>query len=392
MKGLRELARLRIVASASKCPTQNPPAVRLGQGGRPCCPTLGPPDSQVDSGDMEPSCTDRTCRFEQMEPRQLLAADLAPIPLGPALAPTPGLLDGLPAAIGTSLGSIAGQVTLAADNAGLEGVVLRLLDQTGGVVDQTQTDAQGNYGFPNLSPGIYAVHEVQPTGMPDGGASIGNGSGIALDPNLLGEIVVDSGSNLVDYNFYEQATDELSETGADQRLVAHTPLTPQNGAEVPASVVLQLLLDSASRPLPQHALPLESPVVAAPGANVPRPLPATPATPAPFFGSLEHAKPQPIAGDWDGIGFETLDTLHDSLWQLDFDDAGRFTNEERADLLGESDEVPATGGWNDGRVDNLGVFREDLWILDHLGDQELEAQDYDRALELGEVNNQQAMR
>ncbi|WP_270935706.1 SdrD B-like domain-containing protein [Falsiroseomonas oryzae] len=48
--------------------------------------------------------------------------------------------------------------------AGLANVTVRLLDAFGEVVDTTQTDADGNYAFTNLPPGIYSVEFVTPQG------------------------------------------------------------------------------------------------------------------------------------------------------------------------------------------------------------------------------------
>jgi len=312
----------RIVTFAKKHPANNFPAMRLRQTGRPSCSALGRLGCWVDIWGMKSSCTDRICRFELMEPRRLLAADV-------------------------SLGAIAGQVTMSADDSGVESVVLRLLGETGNLLDETQTNVEGNYRFANLSPGIYAVLEIQPPGIFDGGALVGSGGGVALDNNLLGEIVVSSGSELVGYNFYELAGEELSEAGAevDRPLVPHSQPTLLSEETLLADAALWQLYGSSPIALASAATPLKSPTVLVPAANYQAPLPATRIPPTPFYGTFSHADTKSTASD--------------------------------------------------NKVDELGVFREDLEIVEHLGDPKPddrkpddrgpEPEDYDRVFELSET-------
>ena len=53
---------------------------------------------------------------------------------------------------------------------GLSGVTIRLLDESGQQIAQTQTDSQGRYEFEGLGPGNYTIVEEQPDGYFDGGA------------------------------------------------------------------------------------------------------------------------------------------------------------------------------------------------------------------------------
>ncbi len=300
-----------------------------------------------------------------MEPRLLLAADVA-------------------------LGSIAGQVTMAVDDSGLESVVLRLLGETGNLLDETQTDAEGNYEFANLSPGIYAVLEIQPPDIRDGGAHVGSGGGVVFDNNLLGEIVVNSGSEFVGYNFYELAPDELSEAGAEEPppLVRHSEGEPTRLADA----ALWQLYGSSPAALTSSTVPLESPARFTSAVNYEPPLPATRITPTPFYGNFTHADARPVAGDENGDGSESLEGVRDNSWQLDFD--RWFTATDR--VVQDTGEVLVPGDWNDPSIDGLKIFREDLGILDRQGDQEpeqeLETKDYDRVFELSEVDDQQVRR
>jgi len=54
---------------------------------------------------------------------------------------------------------------------GIPGVTITLRDAAGNVVATTTTDANGNYSFPNVTPGTYTITETQPTqfGDPAGG-------------------------------------------------------------------------------------------------------------------------------------------------------------------------------------------------------------------------------
>lgn len=124
----------------------------------------------------------RVVRYEQLESRQLLAAD-------PAVA-----------------GAIAGGVYLVNDDVGqspLADVSLTLRDETGVPVATAKTDAHGGYRFELLAPGLYAIDQAQPLGLADLGVSIGDGGGEPLTANLIGDILVEADSQLSGYNFYE---------------------------------------------------------------------------------------------------------------------------------------------------------------------------------------------
>ena len=82
-------------------------------------------------------------------------------------------------------GSIRGQVHVDTDGdcdpdddePPIAGVRIDLLDHNGNVVATTTTDSNGEYVFDDLRPGIYSVHEHQPTGYFNGGYNIGSGGG-----------------------------------------------------------------------------------------------------------------------------------------------------------------------------------------------------------------------
>lgn len=57
----------------------------------------------------------------------------------------------------TISGRIHGQVRIAGSEAVIQGVMVRLEAESGGIVEQTSTDGLGQFVFPNLSPAIYYV-------------------------------------------------------------------------------------------------------------------------------------------------------------------------------------------------------------------------------------------
>jgi uncharacterized repeat protein (TIGR01451 family) len=54
------------------------------------------------------------------------------------------------------------------DDPGIDGVTVRLLDATGGVIRTTTTGSTGGFNFPGVAPGSYTIEEVQPAGYGDG--------------------------------------------------------------------------------------------------------------------------------------------------------------------------------------------------------------------------------
>jgi len=85
----------------------------------------------------------------------------------------------------------------------LAGVTLNLLDQNGNVIRTTTTGANGEYEFNDLAPGVYAVRELQPAGYLQGCQHAGSGGGNDSVTDLISQIPVSSGQELVEYNFGE---------------------------------------------------------------------------------------------------------------------------------------------------------------------------------------------
>lgn len=186
--------------------------------------------------------TDRRCRFEQMEPRRLLAAIGLSQSVASQLFESPSPISSTP----SSLSTIQGSVHVSSDqqnhacetHAGLAGVVVGLLNETGEVVEQHATDAHGNYEFNNLAPGIYAVQHHTLDNYVAVAANGGNGGGIVFSPNLIGEIFVVAGSLLSGYDFCDSTAETLLEQSGREgpRIVIHSaPASLENIFILPAN-------------------------------------------------------------------------------------------------------------------------------------------------------------
>lgn len=90
----------------------------------------------------------------------------------------------------------------------LAGVTMQLLNGSGEVIAETKTDSNGHYAFGDLLPGEYSVRQVQPGDVFTSGERVGSGGGQAAE-NILSNIVIESGQNLVNYNFCEQPGAEI---------------------------------------------------------------------------------------------------------------------------------------------------------------------------------------
>ena len=91
----------------------------------------------------------------------------------------------------------------------LEGVVIRLVDESGAVIRTTTTNANGFYIFDDLAPGTYGVIEEQPDGYLNGATQVGSLGGV-LGVDTVTEIVLPAGVEAVEYNFCEVLPGSIS--------------------------------------------------------------------------------------------------------------------------------------------------------------------------------------
>lgn len=85
----------------------------------------------------------------------------------------------------------------------LAGVTIELLDAQNNVLRTTKTDANGEYRFDDLAPGLYTVREIQPAGYDDGPDHVGSASGTLLAPDSITGIQLKSAVHAVRYDFCE---------------------------------------------------------------------------------------------------------------------------------------------------------------------------------------------
>lgn len=91
----------------------------------------------------------------------------------------------------------------------LANVTLELLDANGQVLATTESAANGFYEFDNLLPGEYSIRQQQPLEFFDGDNLVGSGEGNDSVANLISGITIESGQNLVQYNFCEHPSAEI---------------------------------------------------------------------------------------------------------------------------------------------------------------------------------------
>ncbi len=78
------------------------------------------------------------------------------------------------------------------------------------VFETTYTDAQGNYRFEGLMPGIYTIRQTQPNGLFHGGQVVGDHGGSDSVENMLTDLTLAVGSDATEYNFPEVPPVSLS--------------------------------------------------------------------------------------------------------------------------------------------------------------------------------------
>ncbi|HND53022.1 MAG TPA: SdrD B-like domain-containing protein, partial [Pirellulaceae bacterium] len=87
----------------------------------------------------------------------------------------------------------------------LAGVQIELRDAVGALVATATTNADGEYEFTNLPPGVYSIIEHTPDGLLDGDDHVGSLGGSITANDAIGQINVLAGSTGEGYDFCEHA-------------------------------------------------------------------------------------------------------------------------------------------------------------------------------------------
>lgn len=95
----------------------------------------------------------------------------------------------------------------------LADVTILLLDADGQVIQRTRTDSDGFYSFGDLRPGEYSVRQIQPSGVIDGSAIVGDVNGLetgTAGQNRIDNIDILSGERGVHFDFCESEPAAIS--------------------------------------------------------------------------------------------------------------------------------------------------------------------------------------
>ena len=121
--------------------------------------------------------------------------------------------------IDEELGSLSGNVSEDTTGDGLgdraiANVTLTLLNDAGANIGTVTTDAEGNYSFENLAPGVYTVVETSPEGLVTIAENEGGADGDRTNNGVLSSIeaFVDAGENDIESDFIEAVPAEINGT------------------------------------------------------------------------------------------------------------------------------------------------------------------------------------
>jgi serine-aspartate repeat-containing protein C/D/E len=302
-------------------------------------------------------------------------------------------------------GSIAGHVRICDDEAAggaadipIANVGVDLLDSEGHLLETTTTNGNGEYSFTNLRPGTYRVFEHQPAGFDEDEVHVGSGGGIIVNMDLISAIPLESGHDLVNYDFCE-IPPPPPKIPPPPPIPPTTPPPPPKPPvfppfvpPVPPLVQIPPLPTVPKQPYfgehdnvvgytwhlsvvnagwPRNVSPAEAPQFQLTAAqfdvsnwqNVP--LNRATWTLAILDGSrvvvdriavfgTENATP--VTGDFNGDGVTDIGVFIDGQWFLDLNGNGRWDEGDLWVKLGSEDDLPVTGDWDaDGKTD-IGIY------------------------------------
>ncbi len=84
---------------------------------------------------------------------------------------------------------------------------------------------------------------------------------------------------------------------------------------------------------------------------------------------------QPVAGDWNGDGIDTVGVFRNGNWKLDVDGNGRWTDVDLNLQFGEIGDLPVVGDFNGDGIDDLAIFRDGVLYIDANGNRRLDSND-----------------
>ncbi|MBX7166629.1 MAG: carboxypeptidase regulatory-like domain-containing protein [Pirellulales bacterium] len=304
-----------------------------------------------------------------------------------------------------------------ADDRPLQGVVLRLADSSGIVINgpdgnplEAVTDANGFYKFTGLKPGTYTVFEAQPSGYLDSIDTAGSLGGLAINAttpvdlipqgidhnfDAITDIILPAGGESVENNFSEvlvQSRPQGFFPDVDPTIppfVSGTPFAPAPngppiGSQVPTIMLEKTLLFGGGLPVPTQgfswhlsvidggsprgefagaaALVQVGSVRMGAGEWVGRDMTqSTWVLPGDASGStveflFGEAGAVPVTGDWDGDGTSEIGVFINGQWFLDYNGNGHWDEGDMWGKLGSKEDRPVTGDWDgDGKTD-IGIF------------------------------------
>jgi len=117
----------------------------------------------------------------------------------------------LPSSIsGRVIADANGNCTYDSGDSLLANVTVYLLGASGKRIAGTTTDAQGEYAFTDLAPGVYGVEEIQPEDYYDGSDHVGSEGGTLAPPDSIVAVTLVSGTDAIRYDFCELEPASLS--------------------------------------------------------------------------------------------------------------------------------------------------------------------------------------
>jgi uncharacterized protein YkwD len=100
----------------------------------------------------------------------------------------------------------------------------------------------------------------------------------------------------------------------------------------------------------------------------------------------------PVTGDWNGDGNKKIGVFRNGAWVLDYNgnyqwDGITGGNPDKAANFGQSGDVPVFADWNSDTRDNIGIFRNGIWIIDYNGDWDWDGTATDRVAAFGQAGD-----